>query len=148
MRKIFSFAAAFAVALVTVSCAHEEFDDFKKDSKSVVFTATIGGDDADTKAELGTNENGKPQTMWTAGDKITVHNGVQGFEFVSDAQEACAAEIPDSAVFWKTGEGLSPDGQPDSGVEEAADPGFESGSGWLWSVWASASDRDRLFSDV
>ena len=91
MRKIFSLAAAFAVALVTVSCAHEEFDDFKKDGKSVVFTATIGGDDADTKAELGTNENGKPQTMWTAGDKITVHNGVQGFEFVSDAQEACAS---------------------------------------------------------
>lgn len=104
MRKIFSFAAAFAVALVTVSCAHEEFDDFKKDGKSVVFTATIGGDDADTKAELGTNENGKPQTMWTAGDKITVHNGVQGFEFVSDAQEACA-----SSEFSYTGGGFTAD---------------------------------------
>ena len=104
MRKIFSLAAAFAVALVTVSCAHEEFDDFKKDGKSVVFTATIGGDDADTKAELGTNENGKPQTMWTAGDKITVHNGVQGFEFVSDAQEACA-----SSEFSYTGGGFTAD---------------------------------------
>ena len=84
MRKIYSLAVAAVAMMAAASCAHEEFDDFQPDGGKVTFTATIGADDADTKAALGTSENGKPQTMWTAGDKITVHNGEKGYEFATD----------------------------------------------------------------
>ena len=92
MKKICSFALA-AAALAAVSCAQPEFD-FEELTKgeTVTFKAFIGADeDEDTKAVLGTSETtGKPKSMWTPGDKITVHNGVKGFEFVSEAQEASA----------------------------------------------------------
>lgn len=92
MKKICSFALA-AAALAAVSCAQPEFDfEEPKAGETVTFKAVIGAEeDGDTKAVLGTNEtNGKPKSMWTPGDKITVHNGVKGFEFVTDAQEASA----------------------------------------------------------
>ena len=82
-----------AAALAAVSCAQPEFDfEEPKAGETVTFRAVIGAEeDGDTKAVLGTNEtNGKPKSMWTPGDKITVHNGVKGFEFVTDAQEASA----------------------------------------------------------
>lgn len=92
MKKICSFALA-AAALAAVSCAQPEFDfEEPKAGEIVTFKALIGAEeDEDTKAVLGTNEtNGKPKSMWTPGDKITIHNGVKGFEFVTDAQEASA----------------------------------------------------------
>lgn len=92
MKKIYSFALA-AVALAAASCAQPELEfEEPKAGETVTFKAVIGADeDEDTKAVLGTNEtNGKPKSMWTPGDKITVHNGVKGFEFVTDAQETTA----------------------------------------------------------
>ena len=92
MKKICSFALA-AAALAAVSCAQPEFDfEEPKAGETVTFKAVIGAEeDENTKAVLGTNEtNGKPKSIWTPGDKITVHNGVKGFEFVTDAQEASA----------------------------------------------------------
>ena len=86
MRRICSFAAAAVAALAAVSCAHEEFDDYKNEGETVVLTASIG--EEETKAELGTSANGKPQTMWTDGDRITIHNGAKGFEFVTELEEA------------------------------------------------------------
>lgn len=84
MKKIYSFAVAVVAMMAAASCAHEEFDDFQPEGGKVTFTATIGADDVDTKAALGTSENGKPQTMWTAGDMITVHNGDKGYGFATD----------------------------------------------------------------
>lgn len=92
MKKIYSFALA-AVALAAASCAQPELEfEEPKAGETVTFKAVIGADeDEGTKAVLGTNEtNGKPKSMWTPGDKITVHNGVKGFEFVTDAQETTA----------------------------------------------------------
>jgi len=88
MRKIFSFAAMCAAILTAASCAHEEFDDYQKEGETVVLTATIGDADPDTKAELGTSGNGKPQTMWTDGDRITVFNGSRSYEFETSLEEA------------------------------------------------------------
>ena len=97
-------AAATAALLLAASCAQEELDNYvpEKTGRTVTYTATIGSDDADTKAALGTNENGKPQTVWSAGDKITVHNGEQCFEFETDAAERSA-----SAEFSYTGDDFS-----------------------------------------
>ena len=91
MKRIFSYFAASVALLAASSCIQEEFvvDQGGDTFEPVTFTAVMGSEDDDTRAALGTSENGKPQTMWTAGDKITVHNGVKGFEFVSDATEAC-----------------------------------------------------------
>ena len=80
------FAAAAVAALSVVSCAYDEYDDYQKEGETVVFTASIG--EEETKAELGTSANGKPQTMWTDGDKITIHNGAKGFEFVTELEAA------------------------------------------------------------
>ena len=82
-----------AAALVAVSCAQPEFDfEEPKAGETVTFKAVIGAEeDENTKAVLGTSETtSKPKSMWTPGDKITVHNGVKGFEFVTDAQETTA----------------------------------------------------------
>ena len=103
MNKIYSFAAMAMAVLTASACAQEEFDFNENNDNAVVkFTAVIGAEDDETKAVLGTNENNKPQTMWTAGDKITVHNGTKGFEFVSDATEACI-----SSQFTYNGGGFS-----------------------------------------
>ena len=58
--------------------------------KTVTFTAMIG--DESTRTTLGTNEEGKPQSMWTDGDRIMIHNGTEGFEFATslDADAAKA----------------------------------------------------------
>ena len=97
-------AAATAALLLAASCAQEELDNYvpEKTGRTVTYTATIGSDDADTKAALGTNENGKPQTVWSAGDKITVHNGDKGYVFETDAAEGSA-----SAEFSYTGDDFS-----------------------------------------
>ena len=102
MKKIYSFAVAVVAMMAAASCAHEEFDDFQPEGGKVTFTATIGADDVDTKAALGTSENGKPQTVWSAGDKITIHNGEQCFEFETDTAEGSA-----SAEFSYTGDDFS-----------------------------------------
>ena len=86
MNRIYSFATAAVAALAAVSCAFDEYDDYQKEGETVVFTASIG--DEETKAELGTSASGKPQTLWTDGDKITIHNGTKGFEFVTELEEA------------------------------------------------------------
>ena len=79
MKKIYSFALVAAM-MATLSCAHEEFDDY---GAEVTFSAVLDTEEA-TKAELGIGDNNKPQTMWTEGDKITIHNGVKSFEFATD----------------------------------------------------------------
>ena len=92
MKKIYSIALA-VVALAVASCAHPELKyEEPKDGETVTFRAVIGAEeDENTKAVLGTNEvTGKPKSMWTPGDKITVFNGVKSFEFVSEAQEVSA----------------------------------------------------------
>lgn len=81
------YAMTIFVALVT-SCAHEEFDDYKPEYPEITYNATLDIEGDDSKAILGANENGKPQTMWTVGDKITVHNGEEGFEFYTDIKES------------------------------------------------------------
>ena len=86
MKKIYSFAVAAVAMMAAASCAHDEFDGLQDEGAKVTFTARIGSDDSDTKAALGTSENGKPQTVWSSGDMITIHNGDQGYMFTtSDA---------------------------------------------------------------
>ena len=108
MKRIFSYFAASVALLAVSSCIQEEFvvDQGGDTFEPVTFTAVMGSEDDDTRAALGTSENGKPQTMWTAGDKITVHNGVKGFEFVSDVQEACkSAEFTYNGGDFTAGSG-------------------------------------------
>ena len=73
MKRIFSYFAASVALLAVSSCIQEEFvvDQGGDTFEPVTFTAVMGSEDDDTRAALGTSENGKPQTMWTAGDKIT-----------------------------------------------------------------------------
>ena len=92
MRKLISMFMAAAAAVSVSSCAQEEFDDYQEGVAKVTFMATIRSEDADTKAALGQNEEGKPQSVWTVGDKITVHNGDKGFEFVT-ADAGASAEF-------------------------------------------------------
>lgn len=82
MRKL-RFAALAAVMMsAAVSCMNE-IDDFGSDVSidgEVVFTASVPG--AETKAVLDGNKS-----WWQNGDKITVHNGIKGFEFVTSLSE-------------------------------------------------------------
>ena len=72
MKKIFSFIAA-ALSLTAVSCMKEASTVEAPAEETVVFTAT-------TNATKTTLVNGNTST-WVAGDKITIYNGTQGYEF-------------------------------------------------------------------
>ena len=85
MKRIYSLAAVAAVMLAAASCTHEEAGVHHPDGETVIFTATIG--DADTRAGLGISENGRPQTMWNDGDRITIHNGSRRYEFITSLEE-------------------------------------------------------------
>lgn len=102
-RLTLKAAAATAALLLAASCAQEELDNYvpEKTGRTVTYTATIGSEE-DTKAAIGTNDAGKPQTVWSAGDKITIHNGEKCFEFETDAAEGSA-----SAEFSYTGDDFS-----------------------------------------
>lgn len=105
MRKLISMIMAAAAAVALSSCAQEEFDDYQESVDKVTFMATIGSEDADTKAALGQNEEGKPQSVWTVGDKITVHNGDKGFEFMT-ADAGASAEFTYSGNDFTAGKGV------------------------------------------
>lgn len=92
-------AASLAVA---VSCAFEEPGSVipEPSGETVIFKAMLAEDE--TRTVIGTNENGRPQTMWTAGDRITIHNGSKGFEFTTDITETSA-----SADFTYVGDDFS-----------------------------------------
>ena len=85
MKRIYSLAAVAVAMLAAASCAHEEMGGQQLEGETVIFTATIG--DADTRASLGMSENGRPQTMWNDGDRITIHNGARGYEFSTSLDE-------------------------------------------------------------
>ena len=82
MRKLRFAALAAMMMSAAVSCMNE-IDDFGSDVSidgEVVFTASVPG--AETKAVLDGNKS-----WWQNGDKITVHNGTKGFEFVTSLSE-------------------------------------------------------------
>lgn len=70
----------FCASAIAAACALEPSQDGVQEDQveTVVFTAAV--DDAATRTVLdGTS------TEWTAGDKITIHNGTKGYEFKADA---------------------------------------------------------------
>ena len=70
---------AFVAAAVAISCVQEEIS--APETRTVVYSASLAGDAS--RAEMGVNGDGNPQSFWTDNDKITIHNGVRGFEFVT-----------------------------------------------------------------
>lgn len=77
MKKITSLLAAAAALCLAASCNKELPEEAPEAAmETVVFTASL--DDADTKAALNGNK-----TEWTAGDKVTIHNGTTGFAFTA-----------------------------------------------------------------
>ena len=85
MKRIHSFMAAAFTMIVASSCVQELGNDGQLQEGAVVYKAVAEG--ADTKAVLGTNEAGRTQSMWENGDKITIHNGVKGYEFTTSAED-------------------------------------------------------------
>ena len=77
-------AAAFTM-IAASSCVQEFGNDGQLQEGAVVYKAVAEG--ADTKAVLGTNEAGRTQSMWENGDKITIHNGVKGYDFTTSAED-------------------------------------------------------------
>lgn len=71
--------AAVAAAVSAVACVQEEIS--APQTHTVVYSASLAGDVS--RAEMGLNEDGRPQSLWTDGDKITIHNGARGFEFAT-----------------------------------------------------------------
>lgn len=63
-------AAAFTM-IAAASCVQELGNDGQLQEGAVVYKAIAEG--ADTKAFLGTNEAGRPQSMWEDGDVIHIH---------------------------------------------------------------------------
>lgn len=63
-------AAAFTM-IAAASCVQELGNDGQLQEGAVVYKAIAEG--ADTKAFLGTNEAGRPQSMWENGDVIHIH---------------------------------------------------------------------------
>lgn len=85
MKRIHSFMAAAFTMIVASSCVQELGNDGQLQEGAVVYKAVAEG--ADTRAVLGTNEAGRPQSMWESGDKITIHNGVKGYDFTTSAED-------------------------------------------------------------
>lgn len=86
MRKIYIFVASVFI-LAVASCVHEEVNDYQPEAvgETVVFSAEISN--TESRAMLGTSQSGRPQTMWTDGDRITIHNGSRGYEFATTLEE-------------------------------------------------------------
>ena len=85
MKRIHSFMAASFTMIAAASCVQEFGNDGQLQEGAVVYKAVAEG--ADTKAVLGTNEAGRSQSMWENGDKITIHNGVKGYDFTTSAED-------------------------------------------------------------
>lgn len=71
MKRIHSFMAAAFTMIAASSCVQELGNDGQLQEGAVVYKAVAEG--ADTKAVLGTNEAGRPQSMWENGDVIHIH---------------------------------------------------------------------------
>ena len=71
MKRIHSFMAAAFTMIAAASCVQELGNDGQLQEGAVVYKAVAEG--ADTKAVLGTNEAGRPQSMWEDGDVIHIH---------------------------------------------------------------------------
>lgn len=71
MKRIHSFMAAAFTMIAAASCVQELGNDGQLQEGAVVYKAVAEG--ADTKAVLGTNEAGRPQSMWENGDVIHIH---------------------------------------------------------------------------
>ena len=80
--------AAAITMIAAASCVQELANEAQHQGGAVVYKAITDG--ADTKAVLGTSESGRPQSMWEKGDKITIHNGQQGYEFTTSAEDGSA----------------------------------------------------------
>ena len=79
IMKGLKMLAAVAAAVSAVACVQEEIS--APQTHTVVYSASLAGDVS--RAEMGLNEDGRPQSLWTDGDKITIHNGARGFEFAT-----------------------------------------------------------------
>lgn len=88
MKNTFLFLFATAAIAVVASCNNDELLDPNDEFSipSVIYTAKLIGEN--TKAVLGENENERKQSFWSVGDKITLHNGVKGFDFIAMIKES------------------------------------------------------------
>lgn len=71
MKRIYSLIAVALTLLTAVSCVQEIVKEDQLHDAAVVYKAIADG--ADTRAVLGTNEAGRPQSMWENGDVIHIH---------------------------------------------------------------------------
>ena len=86
MKRIYSFMVAAVASFAAISCTQELDNNIPEQTgETVVFTAYTDG--ADVKANL----NGKKST-WENGDKITILNGSNGFDF-STTDEGAQADF-------------------------------------------------------
>ena len=85
MKRIYSFIAAALTIISAASCVQELANGPQHQEGAVVYKAIAEG--TDSKAVLGTNESGRPQSMWEKGDKITIHNGEIGYEFTTSSED-------------------------------------------------------------
>ena len=73
MKRIYAFIAAALTIISAASCVQELANDPHQQQDAVVYKAIADG--ADAKAVLGTNESGRPQSMWEEGDMINIYIG-------------------------------------------------------------------------
>lgn len=73
MKRIYSLIAVALTLLTAVSCVQEIVKEDQLHDAAVVYKAIADG--ADTRAVLGTNEAGRPQSMWENGDNIFIQTG-------------------------------------------------------------------------
>ena len=86
MKRFYSFMAAALTLITAASCIQELPNEAQHPENTVVYKAIADG--ADTKAVLGTNESGRPQSMWEDGDNIIVYvEGGQSFRFSTTLDE-------------------------------------------------------------
>ena len=71
--------------MTAASCVQELANGPQHQEGAVVYKAIAEG--TDSKAVLGTNGSGRPQSMWEKGDKITIHNGERGYEFTTSSED-------------------------------------------------------------
>ena len=100
MKRIYSFIAAALTIISAASCVQELANGPQHQEGAVVYKAIAEG--TDSKAVLGTNESGRPQSMWEKGDKITIHNGEIGYEFTTSSEDYSPV-----ADFVYNGDGFS-----------------------------------------
>ncbi len=100
MKRIYSFIAAALTIISAASCVQELANGPQHQEGAVVYKAIAEG--TDSKAVLGTNESGRPQSMWEKGDKITIHNGERGYEFTTSSDDYSPV-----ADFVYNGDGIS-----------------------------------------